>query len=73
MGPCVTTRRREKGSPAKLWGDLPYGATVVVDTAPIIYVLERNPTYCDRFTGLFEAAQSGHLNLALATITLAEG
>jgi hypothetical protein len=56
-----------------LWGDLPYGATVVVDTAPIIYVLERNPTYCDRFTGLFEAAQSGHLNLALATITLAEG
>ena len=72
MGPRVTTQRRAKNAPAKLWGNLPHGATVVVDTAPIIYVLEGNPQFCDQFTGLFEAAQAGHLNLAISTITLAE-
>jgi predicted nucleic acid-binding protein len=72
MGPRVTTQRRAKSTPAKLWGNLPHGATVVVDTAPIIYVLEGNPRFCDQFTGLFEAAQAGHLNLAISTITLAE-
>ena len=72
MGWRVTTQRRTKGLQAKLWGNLAHGATVVVDTAPIIYVLEGNPRFCDQFVGLFEAAQAGHLNIAISTITLAE-
>lgn len=72
MGSRVTTQRTTKGAQTKLWGNLPHGATVVVDTAPIIYVLEGNPQFCDQFIGLFEAAQAGHLNLAISTITLAE-
>ncbi len=72
MGPRVSSQRRGQGAQAKLWGNLAHGATVVVDTAPIIYVLEGNPQFCDQFTGLFEAAQAGHLNLAISTITLAE-
>ena len=68
----MTTQRRAKGTQTKLWGDLPAGATVVVDTAPLIYVLEGNPQFCDQFVGLFEAAQAGHVNIAISTITLAE-
>ena len=72
MDPRVSTHQRAKGSQAKLWGNLPPGATVVVDTAPIIYVLEGNPKFCDQFAGLFEAAQAGQVNIAISTITLAE-
>ena len=48
------------------------GATVMVDTAPFIYVLESHPQFSDAFVGLFEAAAQGSLTLALSTITLAE-
>ena len=55
-----------------LWGGLPLHSTVVVDTAPFIYILESHPQFADRFAGLFEAASGGNLNIALSTITLAE-
>lgn len=55
-----------------LWGGLPQGATVMVDTAPFIYLLESHPTFADRFVGLFEAAAAGDLTIALSTVTLAE-
>ena len=58
-------------SPA-LWAGLPLHATVVVDTAPFIYMLESNPQFADQFVGLFEAAVAGTLSIALSTITLAE-
>ena len=48
------------------------GATVMVDTAPFIYVLESHPQFADQFVGLFEAAAAGELTIALSTITLAE-
>ena len=56
----------------RLWGGLPQGATVMVDTAPFIYVLESHPQFADQFVGLFEAAAVGDLMIALSTITLAE-
>ncbi len=55
-----------------LWGGLPEGATVLVDTAPWIYLLQDHPVFAPRFAGLFEAAESGRLQLALSTVTLAE-
>ena len=54
------------------WSSLSEGATVLVDTAPWIYVLEDHPVFAPRFTGLFEAAELGRIQLALTTITLAE-
>jgi predicted nucleic acid-binding protein len=62
---------RTKKSPP-LWAGLPQGATVMVDTAPFIYVLESHPQFADQFVGLFEAAHRGDLVIALSTITLAE-
>jgi predicted nucleic acid-binding protein len=59
-------------APARLWAGLPQGATVLVDTAPFIYLLESHPQFADRFVGLFEASARGHLLIALSTITLAE-
>lgn len=58
--------------PPRLWAGLPQGASVLVDTAPWIYVLESHPQFADRFVGLFEAAAKGHVLIALSTITLAE-
>lgn len=55
-----------------MWAGLAQGATVVVDTAPFIYVLESHPQWADQFVGLFEAAAKGNLTMALSTITLAE-
>lgn len=61
-----------KSNPPHLWAGLPQGATVVVDTAPFIYLLESHPQFADQFVGLFEATAAGDLNIALSTITLAE-
>ena len=54
------------------WGGLSDGATVLVDTAPWIYILEDHPVWASQFVGLFEAAERGRLQLALTTVTLAE-
>ena len=54
------------------WGSLSDGVTLLVDTAPWIYVLEDHPVFAPRFIGLFEAAEQGRLQLALTTVTVAE-
>ena len=59
-------------APPRLWAGLPQGASVLVDTAPWIYVLESHPQLADRFVGLFEAAAKGQVLIALSTNTLAE-
>jgi predicted nucleic acid-binding protein len=75
MGRRLTTKRAAKkplqASPP-VWGNLPAGATVAVDTAPFIYVLEGHAKFADQFAGLFAAADAGELHIALSTITLAE-
>ena len=62
---------RSRASPL-LWGGLSEGATVLVDTAPWIYLLEEHAEFAPRFVGLFEAAERGQIQLALSTVTLAE-
>ncbi|MFY7858553.1 MAG: type II toxin-antitoxin system VapC family toxin [Limnohabitans sp.] len=57
---------------ASIWGGLSEGATVLVDTAPWIYMLEDHAEFAPRFLGLFEAAERGQIQLALSTVTLAE-
>lgn len=52
--------------------DVPDGATVVVDSAPIIYYLEDRRPYAARFAPIFERAAVGNLRIAISTITLAE-
>jgi predicted nucleic acid-binding protein len=59
-------------SSPRLWGGLSAGATVMVDTAPFIYLLESHPQFADQFVGLFEAAAAGEITIALSTVTLAE-
>jgi predicted nucleic acid-binding protein len=54
------------------FGDLPEGALLLVDSAPIIYVLEGHPSFGPRFKPLFEAHADGRLRFAVTTITVAE-
>lgn len=57
---------------ASIWSGLSEGVTVLVDTAPWIYLLEDHAEFAPRFWGLFEAAERGQIQLALSTVTLAE-
>ena len=51
---------------------LPAGALVLVDTAPIIYVLEARARFAKRFAPLFERHARGEIGLAITTVTIAE-
>lgn len=52
--------------------DLPEDALVLIDSAPIIYVLEGHPKFGPRFRPLFEAHAAGRLRFAITTVTIAE-
>ena len=51
---------------------LPDNGLVLVDSAPIVYVLEGHSIQSPRFRPLFEAHASGKLRFAVSTITLSE-
>lgn len=51
---------------------LPKGALVLVDSAPIIYVLEGHARLASRFRPLFERQAAGDIGFAVSTITVAE-
>jgi predicted nucleic acid-binding protein len=51
---------------------MPRDALVLVDSAPIIYVLEGNKKLAPRFKPLFDAHAAGHLRFAITTIAIAE-
>ncbi|MHB8812763.1 MAG: type II toxin-antitoxin system VapC family toxin [Steroidobacteraceae bacterium] len=57
--------------PVSLEG-LPENALLLVDSAPIIYVLEDHPELASVFRPVFEAHDEGLLRLAVTTVTLAE-
>jgi predicted nucleic acid-binding protein len=59
-------------APAPDWSALPDGALLLVDSAPLIYLLENNAQHAQRFAGLFEAAAASRLRVALTTVTLAD-
>ena len=69
-------RLKSKAVPAferpAAWGHLPPGATVLVDTAPFIYILEGKQPFAALFKGLFELADAGGVIICLSVITLAE-
>ena len=52
--------------------DLPFRAVVLVDSAPIIYVLEGHPKLSPRFMPIFAAHDTGRLHFAVTTITVTE-
>ena len=52
--------------------DLPERALLLIDSAPIIYVLEDHPQFGPRFAPLFAAHAAGRLRFAVTTITIAE-
>ena len=54
------------------FGDLPERALLLIDSAPIIYVLEDHPQFGPRFAPLFAAHAAGRLRCAVTTNTLAE-
>ncbi|MCC6195384.1 MAG: PIN domain-containing protein [Burkholderiales bacterium] len=53
-------------------GNLPAGARITVDSAPIIYMLEDHPKLAAHFAPVFDAAARGELSIMVSTITLAE-
>jgi predicted nucleic acid-binding protein len=54
------------------FSDLPEGALVLIDSAPVIYFLEEHKKYGPRFQPLFETHAAGYLRFAITTITVAE-
>jgi predicted nucleic acid-binding protein len=57
--------------PVSLEG-LPENALLLVDSAPIIYVLEDHPEFAPVFSPIFEAHEKGLVRFAVTTVTLAE-
>ena len=57
--------------PVSLEG-LPENALLLIDSAPIIYVLEAHPELAAIFRPVFEAHDAGLVRLAVTTVTLAE-
>jgi predicted nucleic acid-binding protein len=54
------------------FADLPDRALLLMDSAPIIYVLETHPKFGSRFEPLFAAHAAGRLRFAITTITIIE-
>lgn len=48
------------------------GALVLVDSAPIIYFLERHPVHGPRFQPIFDRHDAGDVSFAVTTMTMAE-
>jgi predicted nucleic acid-binding protein len=51
---------------------LPKGALVLVDSAPIIYLLEYHPRFAARFRPMFDRQAAGEIVFAVTTIAMAE-
>lgn len=52
--------------------DLPEQSLLLMDTAPIIYVLESHPQFAARFKPVFEAHGEGRIRFAVTTVTVAQ-
>jgi len=57
--------------PVDLTG-LPEHPLLLLDSAPIIYLLEDHPKFASRFQPLFDAHSAGAMRFAVTTITIAE-
>jgi predicted nucleic acid-binding protein len=52
--------------------DMEEQSLLLMDTAPIIYVLESHPQFASRFKPVFEAHAEGRIRFAVTTVTVAE-
>lgn len=53
-------------------GELPEGTLLLMDSAPIVYFLERHQKFGPVFKPLFEAHAAGRLRFAVTPVTIAE-
>ena len=54
------------------WVDDLRGHTVGLDTAPLIYFIERHPSYVIKLRSFFQAAERGEFRIVTSIVTLAE-
>ena len=54
------------------WIDVLQGKTVGLDTAPLIYFIEEDPTYLEIVTLFFESMDRGDFTVVTSTVTLLE-
>ena len=57
---------------ARTWGKLMVNDLVLVDSAPLIYLLDEHIKFASLFEGLFMAYEEGQLRIAISTIAMAE-
>lgn len=65
-------RKTTRKPAVPLWGGLRQGDLVLVDSAPLIYLLEDHPLWASAFEGLFELQARGVVQIAISTIAIAE-
>ena len=65
-------RARKTTAGIALWGGLRGGDLVVVDSAPLIYLLDDHPEFAAAFVGLFYLQADGRVQIAISTIAMAE-
>ena len=70
--PTAKARARKAATTSSLWGGLLNGDLVVVDAAPLIYVLDDHADFAPLFAGLFELHDQGAVDIAISTIAMAE-
>lgn len=54
------------------FADLPRGALLILDSAPVIYYFEDHPKLADRYEPLFAEHAAGRVRLAITPITIVE-
>lgn len=54
------------------WLNALHGTTVGLDTAPLIYFIEKHPKYLPLLLPFFEAADRGGIQIVTSTLTLTE-
>ena len=54
------------------WIEKLYGTTVGLDTAPLIYFIEKNSIYLDLVRPFFQAVELGEFQVVTSTLTLTE-
>jgi predicted nucleic acid-binding protein len=54
------------------WMNVLKGKTIGLDTAPLIYFIEENPTYIEKVRVFFEAMERGNFLVVTSTVTLLE-
>jgi predicted nucleic acid-binding protein len=54
------------------WPNRLYGTTVALDTAPVIYFIEKHPVYYSKLLPFFEAVHRGDIQAVTSTLTLTE-